>query len=190
MMSFKYLIMLCLVAAAVARPEDKYTDKYDNLNLDEILENKRLLQAYVNCILDKGKCSPEGKELKEHVKDAMQTACKKCTDKQKDGARKVVNHIRVNEPQDWEKLVYKYDPIGEYKPIYEPFLAGENLDKNKGTEPSEDQKPDLVEQVQAPANDDKKADLVEARKTESVEFKKTEVVDKSSGLGFQEERHF
>jgi hypothetical protein len=50
------------VAAAVARPEEKY--KYDNLNIEEILGNKRLLQAYVNCVLDKGKCSPEGKELK------------------------------------------------------------------------------------------------------------------------------
>lgn len=44
--------------------EEKYTDKYDNIDLDEILSNKRLLMAYVNCVLDKGKCSPEGKELK------------------------------------------------------------------------------------------------------------------------------
>ncbi|CAH2984496.1 unnamed protein product [Chilo suppressalis] len=187
----RFIIFLVLGMAAMCLAEETtYTDRFDNVDVDEIIANPRLLTAYIRCVLDQGRCTAEGKELKEHVKDAMQTACKKCTDKQKDGARKVVNHIRVNEPQDWEKLVYKYDPIGEYKPIYEPFLAGENLDKNKGTEPSEDQKPDLVEQVQAPANDDKKADLVEARKTESVEFKKTEVVDKSSGLGFQEERHF
>lgn len=44
--------------------DDKYTNKYDNINLDEILENKRLLKNYVNCLLDKGNCSPDGQELK------------------------------------------------------------------------------------------------------------------------------
>lgn len=58
----KYYLVLCCAAFALA--EDKYTDKYDKIDLDEILGNKRLLQAYVNCILDKGKCTPEGKELK------------------------------------------------------------------------------------------------------------------------------
>lgn len=58
----KYYLVLCCAAFTLA--EDKYTDKYDKIDLDEILGNKRLLQAYVNCILDKGKCTPEGKELK------------------------------------------------------------------------------------------------------------------------------
>lgn len=58
----KVLLVLCCLA--VATLANKYTDKYDNLNIEEILENQRLLHAYVACVLDKGKCSPEGKELK------------------------------------------------------------------------------------------------------------------------------
>nr|QCX43081.1 chemosensory protein csp1 [Helopeltis theivora] len=109
--------------------ENKYTDRFDNLNVDEIIANRRLLVPYLKCVLDKGRCTAEGKELKLHVQDAMQTACKKCTDKQKSGARKVVNHIRDNEPIYWEELTNKFDPKGEFKPIYEPFLAGKDPQK-------------------------------------------------------------
>lgn len=56
--------VLFLAALALARPDDHYTDKYDNVDLDEILANKKLLEGYVKCILDQGKCTPDGKELK------------------------------------------------------------------------------------------------------------------------------
>lgn len=59
----KYLLVLCCIAAAVIA-DDKYTNKYDNIDLDEILQNKRLFDAYVNCIMERGKCTAEGKELK------------------------------------------------------------------------------------------------------------------------------
>lgn len=59
----KFVLLLC-VMVAVVYAEDKYTDKYDNIDLDEILGNRRLLLAYFNCIMDKGKCTAEGKELK------------------------------------------------------------------------------------------------------------------------------
>lgn len=55
--------LLSLAGVALAAPQ-KYTSKYDDINLDEILSNRRLLVPYVHCILDKGKCTPEGKELK------------------------------------------------------------------------------------------------------------------------------
>jgi hypothetical protein len=43
---------------------EKYTTKYDNVDLEEILKSDRLLKNYVNCLLDKGKCSPDGQELR------------------------------------------------------------------------------------------------------------------------------
>lgn len=62
----KLLVTLCLfsvAAVALARPE-QYTDRYDTVDLDEILTNRRLLAPYVKCILDQGKCAPDAKELK------------------------------------------------------------------------------------------------------------------------------
>lgn len=51
-------MVACVLAA------DKYTTKYDNINLDTILQSDRLLRNYINCLLDKGSCTPDGKELK------------------------------------------------------------------------------------------------------------------------------
>ncbi|KAL4715026.1 hypothetical protein ACJJTC_003177 [Scirpophaga incertulas] len=119
MISPKFLAALCLVAMATARPEEKYTDKYDNINLDEILENKRLLQAYVNCVLDKGKCSPEGKELREHLQDAIETGCVKCTETQEKGASKVIEFLIKNELDVWHELTAKFDPEGKWRKKYE-----------------------------------------------------------------------
>lgn len=61
-----FALAVCVIAVATlleAAP-DKFTTKYDNVNLDEILGNEKLLMNYYNCIMDKGKCTPDGAELK------------------------------------------------------------------------------------------------------------------------------
>lgn len=64
----KYLSVLFLFAVlfaiAYARPEEKYTTKYDGFDVDEVLNNRRLLVSYMKCCLDKGPCTKEGSELK------------------------------------------------------------------------------------------------------------------------------
>lgn len=56
---------VAFLAVALARPDDdKYTTKYDDFDVDEVLANKRLLQNYVSCVLDKGACTKEGNVLK------------------------------------------------------------------------------------------------------------------------------
>ncbi|XP_013187513.1 ejaculatory bulb-specific protein 3 isoform X2 [Amyelois transitella] len=116
------LIIVCLfslVAAALGVPKEYYTDKYDNIDLDEILSNRRLLIPYVKCALDLGKCSADGREMKSHIVDAMETECAKCTKKQKRNTRRVLKHIIINEKDYWEQLKAKYDPIAKYWPKYE-----------------------------------------------------------------------
>ncbi|KAH9642521.1 hypothetical protein HF086_008931, partial [Spodoptera exigua] len=115
----KFVLVLCLMAAAVLADDEKYTSKYDNIDLDEILTNKRLLTAYVNCIMERGKCSPEGKELKEHLVDAIETGCTKCTENQEKGAYKVIEHLIKNELDIWRELTGKYDPSGKWRKTYE-----------------------------------------------------------------------
>jgi hypothetical protein len=55
---------LVLTEAARVRRDEKYTTRYDNINVDEILASDRLVDNYIKCLLDKGKCTPEGTELK------------------------------------------------------------------------------------------------------------------------------
>nr|AFF18087.1 mutant chemosensory protein 4 variant [Bombyx mori]AFF18088.1 mutant chemosensory protein 4 variant [Bombyx mori]AFF18089.1 mutant chemosensory protein 4 variant [Bombyx mori]AFF18090.1 mutant chemosensory protein 4 variant [Bombyx mori]AFF18091.1 mutant chemosensory protein 4 variant [Bombyx mori] len=47
-----------------------YTTQYDEVDIKEIMDNERLLVAYIGCLLDKNPCTPEGKELKRNIPDA------------------------------------------------------------------------------------------------------------------------
>lgn len=41
-----------------------YHSRYDHLNVDAIVNSRRLVQHYAACLLDKGPCPPQGAELK------------------------------------------------------------------------------------------------------------------------------
>lgn len=42
----------------------KYPAKYDQVNIDNVLSNDRVLTNYIKCLLEKGACTREGRELK------------------------------------------------------------------------------------------------------------------------------
>lgn len=64
-MKFALVFLLVIVGYVSARP-DMYTNKYDNIDVDQILNNDRLLKRYTDCLLDKpdARCPPEALELK------------------------------------------------------------------------------------------------------------------------------
>lgn len=57
------LVYLALLFSLVVA-EDTYTTKFDNIDYEEILRSDRLLKNYINCLLDRGGCTAEGKELR------------------------------------------------------------------------------------------------------------------------------
>lgn len=59
------LVLLCTVAATLAA--NTYTTKFDNIDVDAVLRNERVYKTYINCLTNKGKCSPEGRELKGNL---------------------------------------------------------------------------------------------------------------------------
>lgn len=64
-MKFLVAISATLLAAlALAQTEEKYSRRYDNIDVDTIFRSSRLLNNYVDCLLDKKPCPPEGKDLK------------------------------------------------------------------------------------------------------------------------------
>lgn len=110
--------LMCMVAVAWGKPASTYTDKWDNINVDEILESQRLLKAYVDCLMDRGRCTPDGKALKETLPDALENECSKCTEKQKSGSDKVIRHLVNKRPDLWKELSTKYDPDNIYQDKY------------------------------------------------------------------------
>lgn len=60
----KWVVLVAIATLSGLAVGEQYTDRYDNLNLDEILGNRRLFIPYIKCVLDQGRCVPEAKELK------------------------------------------------------------------------------------------------------------------------------
>uniref|UniRef100_A0AAU6R561 Chemosensory protein 5-like protein n=1 Tax=Antheraea pernyi TaxID=7119 RepID=A0AAU6R561_ANTPE len=121
----KAIFVVCLLGLAgvtLAAP-DKYTSKYDTIDLKQILSNRRLLVPYLLCILDQGKCTPEGKELRSHIQEAIETDCAKCTEAQRSGTDEVIGHLVVEEPEYWGELTAKFDPTGRYVKAHEAELT-------------------------------------------------------------------
>nr|AXF48718.1 chemosensory protein CSP22 [Lobesia botrana] len=59
--------------------------------------------AYIKCVLEKAKCTAEGRILKSHITDALQTGCSKCTLAQRGGMRKVIHHLIKEENEAWKE---------------------------------------------------------------------------------------
>ncbi|XP_029042860.1 ejaculatory bulb-specific protein 3-like [Osmia bicornis bicornis] len=98
--------------------EDKYTTKYDGIDIDLVLTNERLLNGYVNCLLDRGSCTADATELKKNLPDALEHDCSACSEKQKTIADKVSHFLIDNRVEDWSLLEAKYDPTGAYRQRY------------------------------------------------------------------------
>lgn len=58
----KAVVVLALLAVVGA--QEFYSKKYDDMDIDAILSNERLINNYINCFLDKGHCTPEGEAVK------------------------------------------------------------------------------------------------------------------------------
>ncbi|EEB19854.1 ejaculatory bulb-specific protein 3 precursor, putative [Pediculus humanus corporis] len=93
---------------------EKYTTRWDNIDVDEILSSERLLGNYKKCLMDQGPCTPDGKELKKNLPDALKNDCSKCSEKQKINMHKVIDFFKDNKTEWWAELQKKYDPEGIY----------------------------------------------------------------------------
>jgi hypothetical protein len=62
-----------------------------------------------------------------YLTDALQTDCSKCSDKQKEGADKVIKFLYNKKPDQWKLLQQKYDPDDTYVKKYEDRLKEHRL---------------------------------------------------------------
>lgn len=121
-------VFSCLMIVVWCKPSSTYTDKWDHIDVEEILESERLLKAYIDCLLGRGRCTPDGKALKETLPDALEHECSKCTAKQKSSSDKVIRHLVNKRPEYWEELAQKYDPENIYQVRYK-----DKIDSVKGS---------------------------------------------------------
>lgn len=64
MKQFVFIAFVVVITIAVSNAAETYTSRFDNVNVDQILSNDRILNNYIKCLLEKGPCTQEGRELK------------------------------------------------------------------------------------------------------------------------------
>ncbi|XP_047996747.1 arp2/3 complex-activating protein rickA-like isoform X2 [Leguminivora glycinivorella] len=109
------------------RDMPKYDKRYDYLSVDAILENKRLVRNYVDCLINAKPCTPEGKALKKILPEALRTKCIRCTENQKQTAVKVIKRVKADYPEDWQKLASRWDPTGDFTRYFEEVLTRDHF---------------------------------------------------------------
>uniref|UniRef100_A0A1B6CPR7 Uncharacterized protein n=1 Tax=Clastoptera arizonana TaxID=38151 RepID=A0A1B6CPR7_9HEMI len=111
--------VLWFVLIAVVAAQDSRLDKVD---VDEVIKNQRLYTLLFKCVLETGPCSPDGRELKSRIPEAIKTNCSGCTQQEKTLARKTIKTLMATHKEDWQKLINKYDPDKKYIKNLEKFL--------------------------------------------------------------------
>uniref|UniRef100_R4G512 Putative chemosensory protein csp8 n=1 Tax=Rhodnius prolixus TaxID=13249 RepID=R4G512_RHOPR len=115
----KCVVLFCIaVIFRAAVCDDKYITKYDDVNLDEILNNERIYVKYFLCLKGEGKCTPDARELKVSLPDALRTRCEKCSEKQKIGSEKILRFLLEKKPADYLELERIYDSDRKYRNLY------------------------------------------------------------------------
>ena len=64
MKQFVFIAFVVVITIAASNAAEKYTNRFDNVDVDQILNNDRILNNYIKCLLEKGPCTQEGRELK------------------------------------------------------------------------------------------------------------------------------
>lgn len=114
-MKYFFLVFLALAATVIAQNEiNQYTTKFDSIDVDEILKSDRLFNNYYKCLLDLGRCTPEGVELKRVLPEALETSCAKCSEKQRETSDRAIKYLTENRPEEWKVLKARYDPDNKY----------------------------------------------------------------------------
>ncbi|XP_031618426.1 uncharacterized protein LOC116337733 isoform X2 [Contarinia nasturtii] len=102
----------------------QYSTRYNNLNVDQILSSDRLVTNYVECLLSRKPCPPEGKDLKRILPEALRTKCARCSPQQLEGGMRVITKLYYDYPTQYSRLRAKWDPTGEYHRRFEEYLRG------------------------------------------------------------------
>nr|AJP61962.1 chemosensory protein [Phenacoccus solenopsis] len=120
-----FILISVIVTLSYAGEEEiktigDFLKKFGNINMEEVLQNDRLFQAYHKCFLEQGPCTPEAREMRNVIPSLVKTACDACTPEQKKEMKKHLDYARHNRAKEWEELLDKYDPKRE---ILEKFLS-------------------------------------------------------------------
>ncbi|KAL1116863.1 hypothetical protein AAG570_005332 [Ranatra chinensis] len=116
------LATLAVVLLADQETSDIYKTIIEDVDVDTIINNERVLNFYLKCFFNTGPCSTLAQNMKDKIPEVISTVCGKCTDKQKDIFKQGLKKFIAKRPEDWSTMLKIYDPDGTYWPKVQSFL--------------------------------------------------------------------
>ncbi len=65
--AFFLLVVIAVVAllgGSVSAQSTQQRQALENIDVDNVLQNKKLVDGYIRCVTEKGRCSKDGEDLK------------------------------------------------------------------------------------------------------------------------------
>ncbi|NP_001037192.1 chemosensory protein 14 isoform X1 [Bombyx mori] len=117
------LFCVLVLTVVVSSSRQQSYPRNDNININAILQNDRILLGYFKCVMDRGPCTKDGKTFKRALPEALPTACARCSNKQKAAFRTLLLAIRARSEPSFLELLDKYDPSRSNRELLYTFLA-------------------------------------------------------------------
>ncbi|CAH1111224.1 unnamed protein product [Psylliodes chrysocephalus] len=134
-------------------PIEYYKTKYDHVDIEALLNNRRMVNYYTKCMLNQAPCPPDGAEFKRILPDAIRTNCRRCTEKQKSVTIRAVKRLMKEYPKTWMQLAKAWDPkdiyvkkfISTYSSWeYEPVTTPKNIFANRFDDGDDENNPNKL----------------------------------------------
>lgn len=127
-----YLIVVAafLAVLALAQAQGPKPLPLENLDVENTLKNDKLVRRYIDCVLDRGRCDSNGKDIKgtypfllincchnlkrwsldavDILPRVLNEKCASCSPKQKANADRIVDFMKSNHMNDWVQVNAKY----------------------------------------------------------------------------------
>ena len=94
--------------------EEKYTEENDDLDIEGVIKDADTMKAFTGCFMDTADCDHVSGDFKKDLPEAIQTACAKCTDKQKHITKRYFEGLEEKYPELYQAFKNKYDPENKY----------------------------------------------------------------------------
>ncbi|XP_012271972.1 ejaculatory bulb-specific protein 3-like [Orussus abietinus] len=98
-MKFQLVIVLVIAGVfAMAQAQD----------ISALLMDKNYVLRQIDCVLERGRCDSVGQQLKVALPEALNNNCRRCTPSQARNARKLVEFMKRNHPNEWLAIADYY----------------------------------------------------------------------------------
>nr|UMT69255.1 chemosensory protein 3 [Ophraella communa] len=119
-----FVVGILVVVAVFGAPKtfEENLEILKKVDVDAVIKNDRIMRNYIDCVLDKKTCTPEGTAFKESWKEGLERGCGDCDEETNRIVKKLVKHVYVNKRNWYDELVEALDKDKKYSKKYETYI--------------------------------------------------------------------